>query len=143
MGGGLSSEFVVREAECHSVGSLSLEQAAALPLSYGTAHYTLSRLCQLKPNDDIVIFASIGGDGLAAIQIASKLYQPRIHAVCDTDNSRSLPMDDSLYQVINGKGSMTRVYKTFDATFSKDKLKKLKTVIDGGNCAMLHVACDL
>lgn len=139
-GGGLASECIVRETECHHVGSLSLEEAAAVPLSYGAAHYAFSRLCKVKPDEDIIVFAGIGGDGLAAIEIAYKLYKARVHAVCDTENTRALLRDESVHQAINGKGSPTKVYKAFDATFGN---QRLKTVYDGVSCGMIHVASDL
>lgn len=139
-GGGLAAEATVRETECHPIGSLSLEEAAALPLSHGAAHLAFSRLCKVKENEEIIVFAGVGGDGLAAIEIASKLYKARVHAVCDTEDPRALLRDDSAYRVINGKGALTRVYKTFDNSFAD---RRVKTVYDGVNCGMIHVASDL
>lgn len=139
-GGGLATECVVSETECHPIGALSLEQAAALPLSYGAAHLAFSRLCKLKENEDVIIFAGIGGDGLAAVEIASKLYKANVHVVCDTDNSRALLRSDIDFRPINGKGALTKVHKTLDATFAN---KSVKTMFDGVSCGMVHVACDL
>lgn len=141
-GGGLAVECIVRETECHPIGSLSLEEAAALPLSHGAAHFTFSRLCKVQENEEIIVFTGIGGDGLAAIEIASKVYKATVHAVCDTDNIRALLREDGdiAYRIINGKGAMTQVYKTLDKAFVD---KRVKTVFDGLNFGMIHVACDL
>lgn len=140
LGGGLATECVVRETECHPIESLSLEEAAAVGLNYGAAHYAFSHLRTIKENEEIIVFAGIGGDGLAAIEIASKIYKSKVHAVCDTDSTRALVRDDCVYRAYNGKGAATTVYKIFDATFTN---KKVKTVYDGVSCGMIHVACDL
>lgn len=139
-GGGLATECIVRETECHPIGSVSLEEATALGLSYGAAHYAFSCLRPIKENEEIIIFAGIGGDGLAAIEIAGKVYKSKVHAVCDTDSTKALLRDDCVYKAYNGKGAATKVYKTFDATFTD---KSVKTVYDGVSCGMIHVACDL
>lgn len=112
-----------------------------MPLSYGAAHYAFSRLWKVKPDEEIIVFAGIGGDGLAAIEIASKVYKARVHAICDADNTRALLREDDLaYRVINGKGALTRVYKQFATSFEAGQLR---TVFDGTNCGMIHVASDL
>lgn len=131
----------MNENECSPIGQLSLEEAAVLLHSHGTAHLALSKLCHLKENDNIIIFAGVGGDGLAAIEIASKLYKATVYAVIDSDNSKALLRDDLvIHKAINAKAGITKVYQTLDNLL---KTIKIKAVYDGVACGMLHVASDL
>ncbi|CAM2068433.1 AMP-binding protein [Sulfidibacter corallicola] len=52
---------------------LSVEQAAALPFPYMTAHHALTRVAQLKPEERLLIYAAPGGLGLAAVQVGHHL----------------------------------------------------------------------
>jgi len=61
-------EFLVKTPE-----SLSDAQAAALPLVFATAYYSLVTVGHLKAGETILIHAASGGLGLAAVQIAKKL----------------------------------------------------------------------
>lgn len=109
--------------------------------SHGTAHLAFSKLCHLKEKDNVIIFAGVGGDGLAAIEIASKLYKATVYAVIDSDNSKALLRDDLLvHKAINAKAGITKVYQTLDNLL---KTIKMKAVYDGVACGMLHVASDL
>jgi synaptic vesicle membrane protein VAT-1 len=49
---------------------MSLEQAAALPVNYVTAHHLLHRVGGLKPGRALLVHMAAGGVGLAAIQLA-------------------------------------------------------------------------
>lgn len=53
--------------------SLSLVQAAALPVVFATAHHALVDLARLRPGERVLIHAAAGGVGLAAIQIARRI----------------------------------------------------------------------
>jgi alcohol dehydrogenase len=50
--------------------SVELEQAAALPLAYGTAHRMLMTRGQLKPGERVMVLGASGGVGVACVQIA-------------------------------------------------------------------------
>jgi NADPH:quinone reductase-like Zn-dependent oxidoreductase len=49
---------------------MSLEQAAALPVNYVTAHHLLHRVGGLKPGRTLLVHMAAGGVGIAAIQLA-------------------------------------------------------------------------
>jgi NADPH:quinone reductase-like Zn-dependent oxidoreductase/short-subunit dehydrogenase/acyl carrier protein len=51
---------------------LSFEQAAAIPSSFLTAHYTLNVLARLECGQRVLIHAGAGGVGQAAIQVAQR-----------------------------------------------------------------------
>mgnify|MGYP003324808139 CR=1 FL=1 len=50
---------------------LSLEAAAATPVTYLTAHHMLHHLGHLKPNDSVLIHGGAGGVGTAALQLCA------------------------------------------------------------------------
>lgn len=49
---------------------MSLDQAAALPVNYVTAHHLLHRVGGLKPGRSLLVHMAAGGVGIAAIQLA-------------------------------------------------------------------------
>lgn len=50
---------------------MSFESAAALPISYGTAHFGLHRRANLKQGETVLVHAGAGAVGSAAIQLAT------------------------------------------------------------------------
>jgi NADPH:quinone reductase-like Zn-dependent oxidoreductase len=49
---------------------MSLEQAAALPVNYVTAHHLLHRVGNVRPGRTVLVHMAAGGVGLAVIQLA-------------------------------------------------------------------------
>jgi NADPH:quinone reductase len=72
VGGGSYAEFVrVHEDEALRVPEkLSLEEAAAVPEAFLTAHDALFTLMHLEPGETVVIHAAASGVGTAAVQLA-------------------------------------------------------------------------
>ncbi|MCG8564010.1 MAG: NAD(P)-dependent alcohol dehydrogenase [Desulfobacterales bacterium] len=81
--GGLHSQYaLLDENEANLVPKgISLEDAAAVPLSAQTALQALRDLCGLEPDQRILINGASGGVGHFAIQIA-KTMGAEVHAVC-------------------------------------------------------------
>ena len=52
------------------IGKLSYEEAASIPVAYGTAYRIIKTLAQLKPKETILITAAGSGVGTGAVQIA-------------------------------------------------------------------------
>ena len=50
--------------------SLSFEEAATIPIAFGTAYYALIKLARLAEGERILIHAAAGGVGMAAVKIA-------------------------------------------------------------------------
>jgi synaptic vesicle membrane protein VAT-1 len=48
---------------------MSFEQAAALPVNYGTAYAAIARLAAVRPGETVLVHAAAGGVGIAALQI--------------------------------------------------------------------------
>ena len=81
--GGFATEVVVRAADCTRVTPtplFTLEQAAALPVAYGTAHVALKHRCSLLPGQTVLVLGAAGGVGLAAVQLG-RLLGARVIAV--------------------------------------------------------------
>ena len=72
VGGGSYAEYVcVHEDEALRVPErLSLEEAAAVPEAFLTAHDALVTLMRLQPGETVVIHAAASGVGTAAVQLA-------------------------------------------------------------------------
>jgi NADPH:quinone reductase-like Zn-dependent oxidoreductase len=59
------------------------EEAACLPITFGTAWRMLVTHARVEPGDDVLVHGAVGGVGLAAIQIA-KLAGARVFATAST-----------------------------------------------------------
>lgn len=63
----------VPEPFCWSIPfGLSTEEAACVPVAFGTAHDALFEFGHLQPGETVLIHAGAGGVGVAAIQLASR-----------------------------------------------------------------------
>ncbi|MDX3580135.1 SDR family NAD(P)-dependent oxidoreductase, partial [Streptomyces sp. FL07-04A] len=51
----------------------TFEEAAAVPIVYGTAYYALVELARIQPGESLLLHAAAGGVGLAALQLARHL----------------------------------------------------------------------
>jgi NADPH:quinone reductase-like Zn-dependent oxidoreductase len=72
--GGYSSELVVHEKQVFKKpASLSMEQAAAIPVNYLTAWQLIVVMGGLKKGETILIHNAGGGVGLAALEIAKNI----------------------------------------------------------------------
>ncbi|UQN09205.1 type I polyketide synthase [Deinococcus sp. QL22] len=68
---------------------LSSEAAATLPIAYLTAYYALHTLCQLGPDDRVLIHAAAGGVGLAATALCRRAGAT-VYATAGTPEKREL-----------------------------------------------------
>ena len=78
-GGAMADEAVIPDAfaGCLPVpDGMTLEQAAAFPVAYGTSHVALVHRANVGPGDRVLVLGAAGGVGLAAVQIA-KARAPR------------------------------------------------------------------
>jgi NADPH2:quinone reductase len=69
------AELVVAPAwaVCPAPSKLSFEEAAAIPVAYGTAWHALVPLAALQPGERVLVHAAGSGVGSAAIQLARQL----------------------------------------------------------------------
>jgi NADPH2:quinone reductase len=79
--GGLAEYGVFPAARCTPVPEgISLADAAALQIVYGTAHLALTRRARLAPGETLVVLGAAGGTGLAAVE-TGRLLGARVIAV--------------------------------------------------------------
>ena len=97
---------------------LSFEAAAALPIAYLTAYYSLHEQARLRRGEHVLIHSGAGGVGLAAVQVARWLgatvyatagtaeKREHLHAlgVEHVFDSRSLAFADEVLAATGGKG---------------------------------------
>lgn len=70
-GGAFARQLIIAATElCLIPASMSFEQAAALPTTFGTAQQALFEVGQLKPGQRVLIHAGAGGVGSMAVQLA-------------------------------------------------------------------------
>lgn len=72
--GGYASHVLVRADSCRRIpDAMSLEVAAAMPVTYATAWYALTEVARIRPGEAVLIHAAAGGVGVAATQLAKHL----------------------------------------------------------------------
>lgn len=70
-GGAFARQLIIAATElCLIPASMSFEQAAALPTTFGTAQQALFEVGQLKPGQRVLIHGAAGGVGTMAVQLA-------------------------------------------------------------------------
>ncbi len=68
--GGLAEKALVDENKLFRVPEgMTMEEAAALLTTYGTAHYALDRRARLLPGETLLVLGASGGVGLAAVEL--------------------------------------------------------------------------
>ncbi len=69
---GAQAQYIaVKEDQLFPIpNSMSFEQAAAIPVNYLTAYYSLFRLGNLRQKESVLIHSCAGGVGTAAVQLA-------------------------------------------------------------------------
>jgi len=98
--------------------SLTLEEAATIPVAFLTAWYALRHLGRIRNGERVLIHAAAGGVGLAAVQVArlagaeifatagseSKRGYLRSLGICHVMDSRTLGFADEIAELTGGRG---------------------------------------
>lgn len=141
VGGGLSHQCFVPETECLTVDSrITQKDAATVIQGYSNALLAFTKYMPLKEGDDIIICAGPGGDGLAAIEVAHKIFKANVCVVFASSSIEGLVRDESAYRAINCNVGLTKVYNFFNSTMAS---KKFKGIYDTYDSKLLHVCADL
>lgn len=127
------------ETECIRIDTSKINlDTSALVQSYANAILAFSKFVQLKENDDIIVLAGPGGDGLAAIEVASRVFKANVLVVFASSSVDALVRDENVEKAINSNVGLTKVYN-----FIKSNEKTFKVVYDAYDSRLLHVAADL
>ncbi|MDB5873321.1 MAG: NADPH:quinone oxidoreductase [Ramlibacter sp.] len=123
--GGLVQSLVIDADRCIAVpDAMPLDDAAALLLTYGTAHYALRQRAGLKAGDTVLVLGAAGGVGLAAVELAHA-WGARVIAAASSQEkvgyARSHGADDG---VVYPTGRLDKEAAKAFSDALKDKLGK-------------------
>lgn len=82
--------------------SISLEEAAGVPVAYITACWCLENLAKVRKGQVVLIHAASGGVGLAAMAVC-RLHGARIFATAGSDEKRSLVREQGAELVMDSR----------------------------------------
>ncbi|MGH3714136.1 MAG: NAD(P)-dependent alcohol dehydrogenase [Micromonosporaceae bacterium] len=111
--------------------SLSLDQAAALPISGVTALHAVRDAGQVKPGQTVLIIGAAGGVGTLAVQLA-KAYGAEVTGVCSTtklDLVRSIGADHVIDYTREEIGDGDRRYDVILDTAGNRPLSQLRRAL--------------
>lgn len=92
-GGGFADEIVLPQERVFRIpASMSFEEAAAVPVVYGTSLYALKQKGNLKPGETLLVLGAAGGVGLATVHLG-KAMGARVIAAASTDAKRQLTLE--------------------------------------------------
>jgi NADPH2:quinone reductase len=87
--GAYAEKCVVREANCHVIpDGMSFADAAAMGLTYLTAHFSLVERARYQPGEVVLVNGAAGGVGLAAVQIAKALGATVVASVSSEEKAQ-------------------------------------------------------
>ncbi|NXC41084.1 QORL2 protein, partial [Penelope pileata] len=98
-------------------GSVPGEDAAVLPVAYGTAWLALCRRAQLQPGETVLVTAGAGATGLAIIDLAVSVFQAKVIAAAGSDPKCQLALASGASHAVN---------------YSRDSLREQVTALTGG-----------
>lgn len=81
---------------------LTFEEAAAIPVNFITAYYSMTHLGRVRKGDRVLIHSATGGVGLAAIQLGM-LFGAEIIATAGTEEKREYLRSLGIEQVFNSR----------------------------------------
>jgi NADPH2:quinone reductase len=100
-GGGFAQEIVLpSERVFHIPERMSFEEAAAMPVAYGTTMYALKQKGRLRPGENLLVLGAAGGVGLAAVHLG-KAMGARVIAAASTPAKRQLAQDQGADEVVD------------------------------------------
>ena len=119
-GGGYASETVADARQClklpqPAAASVDMAEAAALMVTYGTAHLALSHRARLQEGETVLVTAAAGGVGLATVELAKLMGASRVLAACGSDDkigvaaSKGAESEGVNYSGLDAKGFRARL----------------------------------
>jgi len=91
-GGGYAQQIVLPEERALLLPpDLGFDEAAALPIVYGTSLYALRHRARLQPGEWLLVLGAAGGVGLAAVQLG-KVLGAQVIAAASTPEKRDLAL---------------------------------------------------
>ncbi|XP_033647630.1 quinone oxidoreductase-like protein 2 homolog [Asterias rubens] len=132
LGSGFSEQCLAYEDDLYRIpNSMSYEEAAAMPVSYGTAWMGLTRRANTQPGETVLVTAAAGGVGLATVDLASHVLGAKVIGAAGGPEKCKLVTD---------KGAMAAIDYKVESV--RDKTKEL-TKGRGANVIMDAVGGDI
>ncbi|XP_043730777.1 quinone oxidoreductase-like protein 2 [Cervus elaphus] len=105
---GMAEECIIDHKNLWQIPEkVSLREAAALPVSYGTAIFALERRACTQPGETVLVTAAAGATGLAMIDVATNILQAKVIAAAGSDEKCQLAMQRGAQSSVNySRGSL-------------------------------------
>jgi NADPH:quinone reductase-like Zn-dependent oxidoreductase len=137
---GTFAEFISihQDDVAHKPGSLSLVEAAAVPLVALAAWQTLVDLAQVKPGQKVLVHAGAGGLGSTVVQLAKHLgaYVATTAHTNDVDRVRALGADEVVDFTKTDFADVLSGYDVVLDSLGGSNLEKSLTVLKPGGLAI-------
>ena len=123
---------------------LSIDEAACVPVAFGTAHDALFEFGRLQPAETVLVHAGAGGVGIAAIQLASRAGA-RVLATASSDEKLArltgLGLDQGInYRTANFAAEVRRLTGGHGADVILDAVGG-QTLVDSLGCLAYRGRC--
>ena len=137
--GGYAEQVVVSEERAWTLpDSVSFDAAAAMPVTYLTAHHMLVHLGNFREGDSVLVHHAAGGVGTATAQIVKALKGGRIYGTASAEKADfveemgmiHIPRGEDFVQRI--KGESDGVHHALDPVGGKHVMESYKALRNGG-----------
>lgn len=120
--------------------TINTKDSITILSTYGNAHLAFSHYSKMNDQDIVIVIAGPGGEGLAAVEIAAKLYNAKVFVIFDSMDVKSLTRDNSCYRAINAQVGLAKIYTFLSKALNNEKAK---IVYDTVGSSLIHVVSDL
>ena len=137
--GGYAEQVVVSEERAWTLpDNVSFDAAAAMPVTYLTAHHMLVHLGNFREGDSVLVHHAAGGVGTATAQIVKALKGGRIYGTASVEKAdfveemgmTHIPRGEDFVQRI--KGESDGVHHALDPVGGKHVMESYKALRNGG-----------
>ena len=137
--GGYAEQVVVSEERAWTLpDNVSFDAAAAMPVTYLTAHHMLVHLGNFREGDSVLVHHAAGGVGTATAQIVKALKGGRIYGTASEEKADfveemgmiHIPRGEDFVQRI--KGESDGVHHALDPVGGKHVMESYKALRNGG-----------
>ncbi|CAO2637362.1 Quinone oxidoreductase-like protein 2, partial [Lemmus lemmus] len=111
--GAMAEECVMNQKTLWRIPeSVSLQDAAVLPVSYGTTISALEHRAGTQPGETVLVTAAAGATGLAVIDVAANVLRAKVIAAAGSDEKCKLAMQRGAQFTVNySQGSLKEAVK--------------------------------
>ncbi|KAM9212899.1 LOW QUALITY PROTEIN: quinone oxidoreductase-like protein 2 [Dugong dugon] len=105
---GMAEECIIDQKSLWKIPEgVALREAAALPVSYGTAVLALEHRARTQPGETVLVTAAAGATGLAMIDVATNVLQAKVIAAAGNEQKCKLAMQRGAQSSVNySQGSL-------------------------------------